>query len=77
MEDSLKLEIRRALSTLTGREREVMESSFGLNDQVRMSLEEIGDSMELTRERVRQIRAKAIRRLQKGTRSEFLKNYLG
>jgi len=75
--ESLRTEINRSLSTLTAREGEVVKMFFGLNEKAPMTLEEIGDRFELTRERVRQIKEKAIRRLRLTTRSKMLKSYLG
>lgn len=77
MSDSLKLEVSRALTALTTREREVLELYFGLNDIHPLTLEEIGDKFALTRERVRQIKEKAIRRLRHTPRTQPLQNYLG
>lgn len=77
MVDSLKLEVLRALATLTIREAEVLSCYFGLNDSKPMTLEEIGDRFKLTRERVRQIKEKATRRLRHTSRSKSLKSYLG
>ena len=74
--ESLNTEIERALSTLTDREREIVKSFFGIGCQV-MTLEEIGERFGLTRERVRQIKEKAIRRLKSPSRSKLLKGYLG
>lgn len=74
---SLQLEINRALSTLTHREREVVVAYFGLNNKIPITLEEIGNLMGLTRERVRQIREKAVRRLRHSNRSRPLRPYLG
>jgi len=75
--DSLKKEIQRALSTLTDRESEVLGLYFGLNSAKPMSLEEIGFKFKLTRERVRQIKDKATRRLRHISRSRALQSYLG
>jgi RNA polymerase primary sigma factor len=75
--DSLRKEIERALSTLTSREAEVIRFYFGLSGEHAMTLEEIGETFELTRERVRQIKEKAIRRLKQTSRSKILKTYLG
>lgn len=75
--DSLKREIERALTTLTPREADVIRLYFGLTPEPAMTLEEIGDRFELTRERVRQIKEKAIKRLKHTSRSRILKNYLG
>jgi len=77
MMDSLKLEVSRALSTLTERESEVISFYFGLNGKHPMTLEEIGDKFKLTRERVRQIKEKATRRLRHTSRSKSLQSYLG
>ncbi|OQX81259.1 MAG: RNA polymerase subunit sigma [Bacteroidetes bacterium 4484_249] len=75
--DSLKIEIERAISTLTVREADVLRSYFGLNIKVPLSLEEIAEKYELTRERVRQIKESAIKRLKQTSRSKLLKAYLG
>ncbi|GAB1446948.1 MAG: sigma-70 family RNA polymerase sigma factor [Cyclobacteriaceae bacterium] len=77
MNDSLRREVQRALSTLTQRESDVVALYFGLNGQHIMTLEEIGERFNLTRERVRQIKEKAIRRLRHTSRSKSLKPYLG
>jgi RNA polymerase primary sigma factor len=77
MVDSLRTEIERSLSTLTPREGDVIRLYFGLNGQHPLTLEEIGEKFDLTRERVRQIKEKAIRRLKHATRSKILKTYLG
>jgi RNA polymerase primary sigma factor len=77
MAESLRREVHRALSTLTQRESDVIALYFGLNGQPTMSLEEIGEKFNLTRERVRQIKEKAIRRLRHTSRSKALKPYLG
>lgn len=77
MNESLKSEIERALSTLSDREAEVIKLYFGLNKEHSMTLEEIGERFNLTRERVRQIKEKAIRRLRHASRSKNLKTYLG
>lgn len=77
MKESLKAEIDRALSTLTEREAEVIKLYFGLNKDHSLTLEEIGERFNLTRERVRQIKEKAIRRLRHASRSKNLKTYLG
>ena len=75
--ESLQTEIERALETLTPREADVVRLYFGLGDQHPMTLEEIGETFDLTRERVRQIKEKAIRRLKHASRSKILKTYLG
>jgi RNA polymerase primary sigma factor len=77
MDDSLRKEVQRALSTLTQREADVITLYFGLNGEHAMTLEEIGEKFNLTRERVRQIKEKAIRRLRHTSRSKALKPYLG
>ena len=74
--ESLNKEIERALSTLTERERDIVRYFFGIGCQ-EMTLEEIGEHFGLTRERVRQIKEKAIRRLRHSARSKLLKSYLG
>lgn len=75
--DSLRKEIDRAISTLTPREADVVRLYFGLNGEHALTLEEIGEKFDLTRERVRQIKEKAIRRLKHTSRSKILKTYLG
>lgn len=75
--ESLRREIERSLSTLTPREADVLRLFFGLNGETALTLEEIGEKFELTRERVRQIKEKAIRRLKQGSRCKLLKSYLG
>jgi RNA polymerase primary sigma factor len=77
LRDSLKREIERTISTLTDREAEVIRYYFGLNGLQPHTLEEIGEKLELTRERARQIKEKALRRLKHLSRSKNLKNYLG
>lgn len=77
MSDSLRTEIERSLATLTPREADVIRLYFGLGGQHPMTLEEIGERFDLTRERVRQIKEKAIRRLKHTSRSKILKTYLG
>jgi RNA polymerase primary sigma factor len=74
--ESLSREVERALATLTDRERDIVRYFFGINCQ-EMTLEEIGQTFALTRERVRQIKEKAIRRLRHTSRSKLLKAYLG
>ena len=76
VEESLREEIGRALQILEDREKMVVEAYFGIN-QREMTLEEIGSKYNLTRERVRQIKEKAIRRLRQQTNSKVLKAYLG
>ncbi|HAB51976.1 MAG: RNA polymerase subunit sigma [Ignavibacteria bacterium RIFOXYB2_FULL_35_12] len=77
MDESLREEIERALSTLSEREAEVIKLYFGLDKENSLTLEEIGERFNLTRERVRQIKEKAIRRLRHTSRSKNLKAYLG
>jgi RNA polymerase primary sigma factor len=77
LHESLKIEILRALETLTPREADVLKLYFGLGDAHPMTLEEIGETFDLTRERVRQIKEKAIRRLKHTSRSKILRTYLG
>lgn len=77
LHESLKVEIERALETLTPREADVVRLYFGLGEHQPMTLEEIGETFDLTRERVRQIKEKAIRRLKHTSRSKILMTYLG
>ena len=74
--ESLRKDIERSLSTLTSREGEVVKLYFGLNGKYPLSLDEIGIKFDLTRERVRQIKEKAIRRMKHTSRSKMLKSYL-
>ena len=76
VKESLNTEIARALSQLNEREKDIVEMSFGINHQ-EMTLEEIGERFGLTRERVRQIREKAIRKLRLSNRDSLLRSYLG
>lgn len=75
--ESLRMEINRAISTLPPREADVLKLYFGLNSKHPMTLEEIGEEFDLTRERVRQIKEKAIRRLKHASKCKNLKAYLG
>ena len=75
--ESLKTEVKSILAILPEREAEVIKLYFGLDGENPMTLEEIGDKFNLTRERVRQIKEKAIRRLRHNSRSKILKSYLG
>jgi RNA polymerase primary sigma factor len=77
MEESLKVEVRRALNTLSEREAQVIRLSFGLDQEHSLTLEEIGGKFNLTRERIRQIKEKAIRRLRHASRSKALRAFLG
>jgi len=75
--ESLRSEIDRALTSLTAREADVVRLYYGLSGGHSHSLEEIGEKFDLTRERVRQIKEKAVRRLKHASRSKILKDYLG
>lgn len=77
MYESLSQEIQRSLSTLSEKEREVINLFYGIGVPHGLTLEEIGAKFDLTRERVRQIKEKAIRRLKQNSRSKLLKSYLG
>ena len=77
MAESLQKEIERSLSTLTDKEREIIRLFFGIGMNHGLTLEEIGSKFNLTRERVRQIKEKAIRRLRHASRNKLLKSYLG
>lgn len=77
MDESLQKEIALGLSQLSPREVEVLSACYGLNGKTASTLEEIGDMYGLTRERVRQIRERAIRRLRKSVNKNALKSYLG
>lgn len=77
MSKSLGTEIERSLHTLTAREADVVRLYFGLGAEHSLTLEEIGERFDLTRERVRQIKEKALRRLKHTTRSKILRSYLG
>jgi RNA polymerase primary sigma factor len=76
LKDSLRTEVQLALSTLTARESEVISSYYGLNGEQPMTLEEIGEKFSLTRERVRQIKEKATKRLRHNSSGTALKAYL-
>jgi RNA polymerase primary sigma factor len=75
--ESLRKDIERSLTTLTPRESDVVKLFYGLEGRAPMSLDEIGDRFDLTRERVRQIKEKAIRRLKHSSKNRILKSYLG
>jgi RNA polymerase primary sigma factor len=77
LSESLKTEIARALSALSEREAEVIRLYYGIETEHAMTLEEIGEKFNLTRERVRQIKEKAIRRLRHASKSKYLRTYLG
>jgi RNA polymerase primary sigma factor len=76
LNESLREEIKRALSSLTAREAEVVSLYYGLDNNEPLTLEELGEKFGLTRERVRQIKEKATRRLKNAARSKALKTYL-
>ncbi|TNE71627.1 RNA polymerase sigma factor RpoD/SigA [bacterium] len=75
--ESLKMDIERALSKLTEREADVVRLYFGIGTDHAATLEEIGEKFDLTRERVRQIKEKALRKLRHHNRSLALKTYIG
>jgi len=75
--ESLAREVQRSLSTLAEKEREILNLFYGIGVPHNYTLEEIGDMFDLTRERVRQIKEKALRRLKHSSRSKLLKAYLG
>jgi RNA polymerase primary sigma factor len=77
MSESLKNEVANVLSTLSEKEADVLKLYFGINSERSATLEEIGERFNLTRERVRQIKEKAIRSLRHTPRSKNLKSYLG
>ena len=77
LNDSLRIEIERAISTLSKREADILRYFYGLNEKPPMTLDEISQIFGLTRERVRQIKEKAIRTLKQTSRSKLLKSYLG
>ena len=75
--DSLRLEIERSLASLTDRQAEVIKYYYGISVNETLSLEDIGNKFGLTRERVRQIKDKAISKLRTTSRSKLLRTYLG
>ena len=77
MNQSLKIEIDRALSTLTFKEAKVIKMYYGIGNEVASSLSEIGEKFDLTRERVRQVKQRAILRLQSKSKTQMLRTYLG
>lgn len=77
MTESLKAEIKSALDVLNEREKEVLKLYFGIDTEQALTLEEIGEKFNLTRERVRQIKEKAIRKLRHNSHCKNLKSYLG
>ncbi|NJN33885.1 MAG: sigma-70 family RNA polymerase sigma factor, partial [Saprospiraceae bacterium] len=76
LEESLREEVKQGLSILSEREKEVISAYYGLNEFKALTLEEIGEAFGLTRERVRQIKERAIRRLRKSYNSTEMKSYL-
>jgi RNA polymerase primary sigma factor len=76
LDNSLKVEIERTLSTLNDREAEILRYYYGLNGMKSHTLEEIGKELDLTRERVRQVKEKALKKLQNIHRNRLLKSYL-
>ena len=76
MEKSLQEDINQVLGTLTDKEAEIVQYRFGLNGRSPLSLKEIGDKYNLTKERIRQIEKKALKRLQHPKRSQFLESYI-
>ena len=76
IEISLKEDINSVLETLTEKEAEIIQYRFGLNGRSPLSLKEIGDRYHLTKERIRQIEKKALKRLQHPSRSQFLESYI-
>ena len=77
MQDSLRDEIRRILKSLSPREAEIVNAYFGLEGEDGVCIEQIGKKYDLTKERIRQIKERAIKRLQKARYSNALKAYLG
>jgi len=77
MDESLRLEIEKVLSTLTLREAKIIKLYFGIDQDRPLTLEEIGEIFNLTRERVRQIKEKALRKLRYKSRRRPLQKYLG
>ena len=75
--ESLKAEVSRILKLLTDKEQKVLRAFFGIDGSPEMTLDEIGEEYNLTRERVRQIKEKALRRLRRNTKNKLLKSYLG
>lgn len=75
--ESLKAEVSRILKLLTDKEQKVLRAFFGIDGSPEMTLDEIGEKYNLTRERVRQIKEKALRRLRRNTKNKLLKSYLG
>ena len=76
IEESMREEVKQGLAILSDREKEVISAYYGLNEFKALTLEEIGDAYGLTRERVRQIKERAIRRLRKSYNNIEMKSYL-
>ena len=76
IEKSLRDEINSVLNTLTLKESDIIQYRFGLNGRIPLSLKEVGDKFRLTKERIRQIEKKAIRRLKHPSRSQYLEAYV-
>lgn len=77
LKESLQMEIERTLDTLSEREKEIIKLYFGIGMNHGLTIDEIGEKFDLTRERVRQIKEKALKRLRQSTRSKLLRTYLG
>ena len=77
IQDSLREEIKRILKSLSPRESEIVSAYFGLDGNDGPTIEQIGEKYDLTKERIRQIKERAIKRLQKARYSKSLKSYLG
>jgi len=77
IQESLKIEIERSLSTLDPRSKDVIKMFYGIDHICPISLDEIGNKLEISRERARQIKEKSIKKLRVSTRSKLLKSYLG
>lgn len=77
IKESLQTEIERTLDTLSEREKEIIKLYFGIGMNHGLTIDEIGEKFDLTRERVRQIKEKALKRLRQSTRSKLLRTYLG
>lgn len=77
MDDSLQKDVKRSLSKLSVKEADIISRYFGLNGEHPMTLDEIGEMLEITKERVRQIKEKGIKNLRKSNKSKALRSYLG
>jgi RNA polymerase primary sigma factor len=76
MQDDMKRQIEKALNSLTERERSILKRRFGLGEDAPHTLEEVGQELDVTRERIRQIEVKAIRKLRHPSRSKWLRAFL-